>query len=98
MFKTIFEDDKTTIHQMNECKGPLKELWVVIHEDEEGNQGILAQQAFLQGPNGNAMIGAKAELTPYAHEIEKIEKFAQDTQKVLGKSGYKVKIKKFIAE
>lgn len=92
--------DKIDLVQMNQCVGKLKHLWVVIHEDAEGNQGILGEMAFMQDCfTGQLRRGAKPEFSPYESEVEEMEKYVKKLQAVIDPSGTKmtIKIKKFIS-
>lgn len=83
-----------TIIEQNKCVGKLKEIYVIIHEDAEGNQGVFAERCFY--PDGSIKVAP--ELSPYAEDLPAMEKYVAELNRKFGKElGQTLKIKKFLA-
>jgi hypothetical protein len=83
-----------TVVQQNKCVGKLKEIYVIIHEDAEGNQGVFAERCFY--PDGTPKVAP--ELSPYAKDLPGMEKYVEELNRKFGKElGQTLKIKKFFA-
>jgi len=87
-------EEKIEVITQNEYKGKLKEIYLVIHEDKDGNQGVLAQACInTQGLSKNA-----PELTPYVKQLYLLKRYIKKYSKSFGKKfGQRLKIKKFVA-
>lgn len=89
---------KIEIHEMNKCVGRLRKLYVIIHVDKDGNEGILAEPAVMKNAlTGEPRIGGKAELSPYDYDLPRMEAYVKQLQEVMKDTGYTIKIKEFIA-
>lgn len=83
-----------TVIQQNECVGKLKELYVIIHEDSAGNQGVFAELCFYA--DGTKKVAP--ELSPYIKDLPAMEKYVAELNHKFGKElGQTLKIKKFIS-
>jgi len=81
------------IIKQNEYQGRLKEVYIIIHEDKEGNQGIFAEGCI----NADGKRKVAPELTPYRKELPALQKYVDELNATLGKElGQTLKIKKFI--
>ncbi len=81
---------------MNKCVGPLKQLYVIIHVDKDGNEGVLAEPAMLQNAlTGELRAGAKPEVSPYDYDLPRMQAYVDQLNEVMKDSGYIVKIKRF---
>lgn len=83
-----------TVIQQNKYVGKLKEVYIIIHEDSEGNQGIFAERCFY--PDGTVKIAP--ELSPYEKDLPAMQKYVDELNEKFGKElGQTLKIKKFLA-
>jgi hypothetical protein len=79
----------------NKYKGRLKEIYLVIHEDAAGNQGVLAEAAInIDGEDKNC-----PELSPYEKGLPSLKRYVSKMQSLFDAEGIKqtIKIKKFIS-
>jgi len=80
---------------MRESKGKLKQIYVMIHVDKEGNEGILAMPAYIPNHQTGALeLDARPEITPYEDQFDALKEYAANVQKTIG-DDYIIKIKKF---
>jgi hypothetical protein len=80
--------------EQNKCVGKLKEIYLVIHVDKEGNEGVFAEGCFRIDSSPKVA----PELTPYAKELPFLEKYVEELNEKLGvELGMIFKIKKFFA-
>lgn len=89
----VFENEKISVIQQNEYKGKMKEIYVVIHEDKDGNQGLFAEQCL----RFSGRVGGAAEVSPYKHELLGMQEYVDSLNELVGGKIDKIKIKKFIA-
>lgn len=91
--------DKVEFIEMNKCVGPLKQLYVIIHVDKDGNEGILAEPAVMQNAlTGEMRTGGKPEVSPYDYDLPRMEAYVKQLQEVMKDSGYTIKVKKFFSK
>lgn len=89
---------KIEFHEMNKCVGRLKHIYVIIHVDKDGNEGILAEPAVLQNAlTGELRTGGKPEVSPYEYDLPRMEAYVKQLQEVMKDSGYTIRVKKFLA-
>lgn len=87
-------EEKIQVITQNEYTGKLKEIFLVIHEDEEGNQGVLAEACV----NTQGLVKNAPELTPYIKQLYLLKRYIKKYSKSFGKEiGQRLKIKKFVA-
>lgn len=80
--------------QQNQCVGKLKEIYIIIHEDSKGSQGVFAERCFY--PDGSVKVAP--ELSPYEKDLPEMEKYVKELNEKFGKElGQTLKIKKFLA-
>jgi hypothetical protein len=80
--------------QQNKCVGKLKEVYVIIHVDQEGNEGIFAEAGFSM----DLKRKVAPELSPYSKDLPFLEeRIKQLNQEVGPEIGMTFKIKKFLA-
>lgn len=92
-------ENKMEFIEMNKCVGRLKHIYVIIHVDKDGNEGILAEMAVMKDAlTGKPKVGGKAELSPYNYDLPRMKAYIKQLQESMKDSGYTIKIKKFIAE
>lgn len=82
------------IIQQNKCIGKLKEIYLIIHVDAEGNEGVFAEGCFRIDLSQKVA----PELSPYLKDIPALEqRVAQLNEEVGAKAGMTFKLKKFFA-
>ncbi len=86
-------EEKIKVITQNEYKGKLKEIFLVIHEDKEGNQGVLTEACI----NTQGLVKNAPELTPYVRQLYLLKRYIKKYNKSFGKeTGQSLKIKKFV--
>lgn len=83
-----------TIIEQNKCVGKLKEIYLIIHIDKEGNEGVFAEGCFRIDLSQKVA----PELSPYSKDLPFLEKRIEELNEEVGpETGMTFKIKKFIA-
>lgn len=80
--------------EQNKCVGKLKEVYVIIHVDKEGNEGVFAEGCYRIDLSQKVA----PELTPYTKDLPFLEERVRELNKEVGAElGMTFKIKKFFA-
>lgn len=80
--------------EQNKCVGKLKEIYVIIHVDKDGNEGVFAEA----GMTMNLERKVAPEMSPYTKDLPFLEeRVRQLNQEVGPEIGMTFKVKKFLA-